>query len=280
MEKKVFIKRTEEKMRDLFPQAKIEVQDYHTSHGTYTGMTVKRESTIIPVIDLDRFYKMLDYKPYEAVFDEMVKILDQRPDFDPLVIKDWDWVKSRLFVSAESLDKKRSDIGQTHGDIFLEVRVLFSLDRGMATTLVDKELASIWGQDPDEIFDIALQNSAELLPIKITNLAEACGIDDDSVPAIIVSTVNQCHGAAAMFYQRTFDKITEALGEDFIAIPSSKHEFICLPFQDEDDIDKAHMMLRQVNRDCVKEEDWLSDNVYCYLNGEFKCATMGVPTYS
>lgn len=280
MEKKVFITKTEEKMHDLFPSAEIEVQDFNTSHGKYLGMVVKQKDGITPVIDLDRFYEMLGSMTFDAVFEAMVKILSMRPEFDASMVKDWEWAKSRLFISAESLDKKRSDIGQTHGDIFLEVRVLFSLDDGMSSAVVDSKLASIWKQEPDEIFDIALKNSAEILPLKVTGLGEAVGLPEDTVPAVIVSTEYQCHGAAAIFYEGAFDDITEVVGEDFIAIPSSKNEFICLPFQDEDDIDKAHMMLRQVNRDCVSEEDWLSDNVYCYLNGDFKCVTMGLPTFA
>ena len=81
-------------------------------------------------------------------------------------------------------------------------------------------------------------------------------------------------GAAALFYPGTQAMIAHVLDEDYLAIPSSLHEFIIIRASRIQDMAHLQKMVYEANRRIVSPEDVLSDNVLRYSKGTGKLITV------
>ena len=273
MDRRTFTQRIASEVRvKLGTETRVQV--VQKEDRCYEGLSLRK--TVSAVADLDHFYAELEEKTYDEVFDEVIALLTQPVPFNAEWVKDWGYAEDKLFVSLVPQKQKRPSVGRDYGDLYMEVRVLVSADGGLATCLVTSELADLWQVEEDELFDLAFKNTEKIMPATVCTLTSAVGMSDNDVPAYIVSTEQQVRGAIAIFYDSVQADLYDKLG-DYIAIPSSKNEFIVFPFKETKDIDHARKMLRDVNRTVVSAEDFLSDEVYVYSHDKLVCATMGVP---
>jgi len=87
---------------------------------------------------------------------------------------------------------------------------------------------------------------------------------------------NECsvNGAAEILNQKAMDEIADKLGGDFVVLPSSVHETIILPLNDEMDPAMLESMVQEINAGVVNEEDKLSDHVFQYDSKEHELVRM------
>ena len=78
------------------------------------------------------------------------------------------------------------------------------------------------------------------------------------------SNTQNVNGAAEILNQKAMDEIAEKLGGDFIVLPSSVHETIVLPINEDMDPKELEGMVQQINAGVVSDEDKLSDHVFQY----------------
>ena len=76
------------------------------------------------------------------------------------------------------------------------------------------------------------------------------------------------NGAASVLDKDTMETISEMLGGDFVVIPSSIHEVIILPMDDNVDKDELEGIIREVNTGQVAPEERLSYHAYQYDSGK------------
>lgn len=274
MDRRAFTQRVEQEARVALGQ-EVRLQVVNKGDHSYEGLSLRK--TVSAVADLDHFYDELETKSYDEVFDEILKILTTPAPFEAAWIKDFGFAEDKLFVSLVSQSQKRSSVGRDFGDLYAEVRVLFDDTNGIASCLVTSELAELWQVDEEELFELALKNAETLMPVSIKDLGCTVGLEE--VGALVVSTRGHIRGACSLLYEDTCSKVKALLDSDFIAIPSSKHEWICVPFSKTEDIDRARQILRSVNLEVVEAEDFLSNEVYVYSQDKLVCATMGVPVF-
>jgi len=80
----------------------------------------------------------------------------------------------------------------------------------------------------------------------------------------VLSNADKLNGAAAILDSKTMEDISEKLGGDFIVLPSSIHEVIVLPVNEDMDRQTLEAMVQDVNAGQVAPEERLSDHVYMY----------------
>ena len=87
---------------------------------------------------------------------------------------------------------------------------------------------------------------------------------------------NECsvNGAAEILNQKAMDEIADKLGGDFVVLPSSVHETIILPLNDEMNPAMLESMVQEINAGVVNEEDKLSDHVFQYDSKEHELVRM------
>ena len=153
-------------------------------------------------------------------------------------------------------------------------------DGGVFSTVVTNHIAEEYAYDMEELFDSALENawrsnSAALHPAsRLMDFTDEPERKDDKETCYVLTTNRERYGAAALFYPGTQAMIAHVLDEDYLAIPSSLHEFIIIRASRIQDMAHLQKMVYEANRRIVSPEDVLSDNVLRYSKGTGKLITV------
>ena len=142
---------------------------------------------------------------------------------------------------------------------------------------------------------MAKRNTKRLLPAKIRNLSEVMQgiameyigsnyeksvIDEllstpSDIPLYVLSNHMGRNGAIAMVYEGMLKDFATVLDHDLIILPSSIHEVLLVPYEEELCMEELKEMVRHINRTEVAEEEVLSDNVYIYRRKTDKISIAG-----
>jgi trehalose utilization protein len=80
----------------------------------------------------------------------------------------------------------------------------------------------------------------------------------------VLSNNGKIYGAAEIMNQKAMDEIAEKLGGDFVVLPSSVHETIILPLNEDMDCNTLDSMIQEINVGVLDEKDKLSDHAFQY----------------
>lgn len=119
---------------------------------------------------------------------------------------------------------------------------------------ITNEIARTKELTEEKLYELARDNTRRLLPPRIESLGERINV---------VTNDRGIIGAAVMMYEHELENLANLLESDLYVIPSSIHEVITVPVSD---VDPEHltMMISDANRTVLKENDILSDNLYCF----------------
>ncbi len=155
----------------------------------------------------------------------------------------------------------------------------FSTDGVNATVSLTNEVIRQSGLTNDAVKAAAIRNVVK--DYKISDIGDVLkgllgemsetSVDDSFDPGIrmlVVTNHRRLNGAAVILNEEVRSRLHEMLGEEFIIIPSSIHEIICIKRQDDCSLEDIKEMVVAVNQSTVSIEDRLSDSVYGCKNGE------------
>lgn len=147
-------------------------------------------------------------------------------------------------------------------------------DDGLYTTIINNDLLGVLGRDKQDIFRQAISQAWETDKPVLCSMESRLfgGFDtnllDNPEPVdsgmYILSNTSSIHGAAALFYPDVQQKISEVLGENYYALPSSTEEFIIVPESNGIGPKDLTGMVRNANRTVVEPGQVLSDSVLKY----------------
>ena len=80
----------------------------------------------------------------------------------------------------------------------------------------------------------------------------------------ILSNSSGINGASALLYPQVIEKFSNSIKSNVYILPSSIHEVILVPFQEEIDKSQLTQMVNEVNETQVSKEEVLSSSVYYY----------------
>ena len=117
----------------------------------------------------------------------------------------------------------------------------------------------------EDVFEAAHENTEIMLPPSLEKMSDILPIPVDvDIPMYVLSNERKTFGAGAILYSGMKERLEDAVGEDFIVIPSSVHETIIVPnFLAGSSITE---IIREVNRTTVNELEVLSDRPYKLVN--------------
>lgn len=147
-------------------------------------------------------------------------------------------------------------------------------DEGYYSAVVNNNLLQSLGRDRIDVFREALNNAWETdRPVLCSMESKLFGgadvnLLDNPMPVesgmYILSNTSSIHGAAALFYPDVQEKISEALGDNYYALPSSTEEFIIVPECTGISHKELSDMVHSANRTVVDPGQVLSDSVLKY----------------
>ena len=142
-----------------------------------------------------------------------------------------------------------------------------------ASFVVSNDMASNMGLTPDEVIQIGQQHiNAQQFEAKSMQeiLKEMMGggfmdmmTPMETPPMIILTSKNRIQGSNALLSEEALDHVHDMIG-DYVVLPSSIHEVICVPVSDEMKPEEMRSMVHEVNMGQVAPEERLSDQIFKY----------------
>ena len=246
-----------------------------------TGVIMMRESDrISPTIYLEEPYRQYSAGTgMQEIVDGIVTLYReqmQNVDFDIDFFKEFGRVRDRIFHKIINYEKNRKLLEDVPHIRWCDLAVVFyyAVEEetfGRASILIHNNHLAMWEQTADVLYQIAQYNMRRSMPellIPMQELIEEMtGIKSeqtDRVRMYVLTNRGKLNGASAMLYSDKIRELADRLQSDLIILPSSIHEVLLLPDDDEHEYDFYRQMVEEVNTTQVEPEEVLSYNLYRY----------------
>lgn len=196
-------------------------------------------------------------------------------------------IKERLIFTVINREKNRELLKEIPHRDFLDFAVIYRIVvkeswDGVSSMRVSNGLFERWGITEEKLFEIARKNMRRRMPVMKTSLADMMqslmGKDMISPGDVseeceerqlqrmyMVTNRKKINGFGSVLYPDVLEKMCQILQCDRLYIlPSSVHEAIVMPQDLGMSPEELQEMVKNVNKDCVTEEEYLSDSVYGY----------------
>lgn len=214
----------------------------------------------------------------------------------PVIISDYEKVKSRLFVRAVSIDQHGSELKdivyRQIGDIALVLSYMISnpTDSEIASTKIQQRFFDCWHKSKDEVFDAAFANIYATTPPRLyiweslllnPSMPGKDFMNSDepdlfskAVTGNCISTTTRTNGAIAVFLPGVAKRISECLDDDFYIAFTSIHEAM-IHAVNTISVEVLQDVLTETINDTVDDDEFLSYRIFKYSRDaqKFTCIT-------
>lgn len=267
----------------------------------------KSGSSISPRIHLQGQYERYMEQPERARLDELTENIIQLYESQELMmnetikqtmwLNDYGYVKDRILYKLVNTKDNQEMLTHIPHIPFLDLSIVFyicisEMEEGRMTAPVTNQHMEHWKVTADELYQAAGKNTPEKMPVRFCTMEEMIfGVNkdleansedewgdklfmpelcDEIPPLYVLSNIVGIQGASTILYPGTLKKCAESLQKDLVILPSSTHEVLILPYEEETDIEELSHMVRAINVSDVPKEEWLSDHVYLYRREDDK----------
>ena len=248
----------------------------------HKGVSIKEQnSNIAPTIYMEEYYTdYCDGKDIQEIINEILRVYsDNRlgPDMDTELFRDFSWVKDRIFFKLINAKKNMELLQRVPSFNYLDLAGVYGVYMGsyrdsFSSVMISNEHIKLWGVREDEIMDIALRNTPDILPYAVWSMKDLLaemGVEppdhSGDIPMYIISNKERVNGAAAVMYRGILKKMAGNLASDLYILPSSVHEMIIVPADDSMSPEYLAEMITEVNDTQVSREEILSYSLYRYV---------------
>lgn len=273
--------------------AKVTINNVMKNNGlTLHGVVVHPEGQCVaPTIYLEGFFKQYEEgADLDSVMDKIAGTISEHlntpEEFSDVaqMYSNYDAVKDKIVMVVVNTAKNRELLSQVphteREDLSLIYKVVVGTGAdGIGSITIRNEHMEQWGVTVDEIHEMAMKNTKEILPVTVQTMTEVMRemFGSDGMPEemaemmfsdmplnqqmFIISNKSKVNGAASMFYEDTLSELADKIGTSLYILPSSVHEVIAVS-TDMGTPEALAGMVREVNGGQVAPEEQLSDHVY------------------
>lgn len=237
---------------------------------------------ISPVFYLQAGFDMCNLgMEISSVVDRILNDYSERKDeVSELVNSIKNFNESKQYITCKVINKERNESyvqgkGCLHRE-FLDLYIIPIIAHGMYVIELTEGTRYLWKVSSDKIFDVALDNlhKEKTFDDCIENVLPEGTVGACSMHVITVT--NRGYGASKLLDKKLWKELTHTLGERYWIIPSSVHECIAMPIEENMSVDGIKDFIKEVNSsDAVSEDEYLSDNLYEYTGKEIIIARGG-----
>ena len=152
-----------------------------------------------------------------------------------------------------------------------------------ASIRISNHIMETYGIEKEELIEACVRNMEQevaMMSLK-EQMAELLGMDTSEMPDFgeeervlpeitVITNKSLLDGAGSILLLSVQKRLERKYGSCFAVLPSSRHEVLIAPLTD--GVQEAifyQKMVKEVNETQVEPEDFLSDHVYVYRNGNF-----------
>ena len=245
-----------------------------------------------PVLYLEPFYKEYQNgRSLEDVWREIAEQYDtaQKEVQNVSISIAYEKIKNGLFVSVCNAEQNEQRLQGIPHDIREDLALIYQSrihlhDGQTGSIVINNQHLSHWGITKEQLQTDAWDNMKKIMPPVFFTMNEMMeqlereysygvfspkeikpidDIETDAFLYVLTNTEADC-GAVYMFDDELMARIAERLDSNLLALPSSLHEILILKEREGMDPFELRMMVEEINKDVVRPEDKLSDEVYRY----------------
>lgn len=229
---------------------------------------------ISPIIYMDTVEELENRGLKEdEIISYLIKLYEDSKKFEFNVdtLNDGNFVLKNIFVglqktSSENIVKKRTEFDGIESYMYIN---LIKNGQDSATTKVTAELLKNAGISEYEAWIAAKENTyadtiiVSLLEVMCLNGNMSYSEEMEDMPIYILTNKSKIKGASAILNRNVLKELADKYCTDkIIAMPSSIHEFLVIPYKEQYDIDKLSEMVKEVNLIEVNPIEQLADKAY------------------
>lgn len=258
-----------------------------------TGLTIMQDDcNISPTIYLNHYYKEYVYgmTSLESVVDAVMNTYNNNrisTCVDMQYFLNFEQVKQSIVYKLINTDANKELLEEIPHIEFLDLSIVFRCiitqkEFGTASILIQNNHLKMWDVSVDILYQAAKENTPKLLPYELKSMAEVlcdiiqtksinpfdydeCMADfSDRIPMYVLSNKSRMEGAACMMYPNLLHDFAKAINNSFYIIPSSIHELLLLPTENDEGYAEIKSMIRDINDTQVILEEVLSYSLYYF----------------
>ncbi len=202
----------------------------------------------------------------EDIVSERIRNAPDIPSFSH------DYILNHLYLTVVNADMNRDYLSGIPHEILEDMAVVPRVKVSEeASFAVKNEMLTHYGFSREGILQAAHDNmeTQEFICNELGAVLMGFGMSSpdpvspsDSV--YVLTNPSGVDGAAAILSDKAMHEARDKIGEDFLILPSSRHEVLLVPRSSQMSVRELTDMVREVNRTVVDPQDLLSDHVYRY----------------
>lgn len=260
----------------------VSVRDIRKNNGVcLKGLVISQAGkNICPTIYLEPYYEEMTME-HLSKEDVLTKIVSdyinaskKDIDFDITVNLREDKIVGVLVNQERNMELLKDIPHILIGDS-LAVIFKYLIDvsvEGISSITITDYLAELKGYETDRLMELALVNTPKIMGYSFRSMISALGelaglgLEEDfsrsGFPMYVLSNKLGQFGAFALLYPETRDVLFEKFGNDLLVIPSSIHELIVCPADNELVLSDIDNVVREVNETQLKADELLADRAF------------------
>ena len=202
----------------------------------------------------------------EEIISDRIRNVPEVPPFSH------EYIMSHLYLTVVNAEMNRDYLAsvpfERMEDLAVVPRVKVNDDASFA---LQTWMMDTYGFDRGELFETARSNmeNQQYICRDLGSVLLGYGVPDEmaytpSESVYVLTNTSGIDGAAAILTEKAMKDAREMIGEDFLILPSSRHEVLLVPRSTSFSIRDLADMVKEVNATAVDREDLLSDHVYRY----------------
>ena len=277
---KEFAEQIREEILELLPGIKeITVKEILKNNSVrYIGLVFQAEgSNMSPTIYLESFYERFQKENANIaqIADEIINLYYEayvEESLDLGFMMDWEKAQKMVLYKLVNREMNEELLTQLPHQDFFDLAMIFYLhvERMNGDIVIRNEHMDHWGVQLEDIAKVAKENTPTLCPGQLKTMGEVLAelFDNEEMDLgncmYVLSNERKVNGAGTLLYPNMMEQIGTRLDSDYYVLPSSIHELIIIPDNDEVSEEKLVGMVREVNETAVSEDEVLGNNIYFY----------------
>lgn len=294
----VFLETIRQKLQqDFGSDYRLDIHSVPKNNGvTLDGLSIFAPgSRMAPTVYLNPYYEQ--FQQQRMNLDEICADIKRLFSSNPLPssirvdqLMDFEKMRSKIMMKLIHTASNKELLADVPHIPYLDLAIVFYLflehnETGQMTALIHHNHASAWKVSERDLLHLAMDNTPLCFPSKIRSMTELLkdiarqNLDnapdenildclfaehDQTSPLYILTNESGIYGAVCMLYRNVLKNFANLLNRDLIIIPSSVHEVLLTPLEEEISYEDLNSMVININQTEVPPEDQLSNHVYRY----------------
>lgn len=288
-------------MPEEYGNASVDVELVQKNNNqVQAGLRIRRKGeNVITTIYLEPYYRDLcNLLPEQAVLshiaEEYVKGEQKKPQISGDYIMDFGSVKNHIHIQLVNKETNKNmlencakkEIEDTDLAVVFRIKI-YDNGEEYGSLLISNGIMGMWDLDPEILYEIALKNTVEQLPVRIMDIRDVlCDAEKSLELEEVFSEEDATYtltnskyydGASVLLYPGLLQSLAEKTGSDFYMLPSSIHEWMLVKDTGNKSIQEMQELVMDTNRRFVDPKEVLSDQVYRYDGKEQKFSMITTP---